>query len=105
MEITLSKTEKGDPIIHKVFMNELVKNVVAELEEYTKDLRQQSGLKELFIVKFTSKQWSVGVYKVDKWNSYKLVPFIEKWDIRDKKGNLYPLKSHQFRATFVRELI
>ena len=31
--------------------------------------------------------------------------FIKKHDIRDNKGNLYPLKSHQFRATFVRELI
>ena len=29
----------------------------------------------------------------------------KRWDIRDSKGNLYPLKSHQFRATFVRELI
>lgn len=105
MEVTLSKTEKGEPIIHKVFINDLVKNVVVELEEYTKHLRQQSGLKELFIVKSTSKQWSVGVFKVDKWNSNKLTPFIEKWDIRDSKGNLYPLKSHQFRATFVRELI
>lgn len=105
MEVTLGKTEKGEPIIHKVFINELVKNTVAELEEYTKDLREESGLSELFIVKSTNKQWSVSVYKVDKWNSSKLMPFIEKWDIKDSKGNLYPLKSHQFRATFVRELI
>ena len=51
MEVTLSKTEKGEPIIHKVFINELVKNTVVELEEYTKDLRQESGLKELFLYK------------------------------------------------------
>ena len=31
--------------------------------------------------------------------------FIERWDIRDNKGELYPLTSHRFRATFVRELI
>lgn len=31
--------------------------------------------------------------------------FVERHDIRDSKGNLYPLTSHQFRATFVRELI
>lgn len=105
MEVTLGKTEKGEPIIHKVFINDLVKNAILELGEYTKNLREESGLKELFIVKSPRKEWSVGVYKVDKWNTYKLAPFINKWDIRDSKGNLYPLKSHQFRATFVRELI
>ena len=33
------------------------------------------------------------------------MPFIKRWDIRNNKGELYPLTSHQFRATFVRELI
>jgi len=33
------------------------------------------------------------------------MPFIKRWDIRGNKGELYPLTSHQFRATFVRELI
>ncbi|MGN2339685.1 tyrosine-type recombinase/integrase [Clostridium cagae] len=101
MEVNLCKTEKDEPIIHKVFINELVKNVVAELEEYTKDLRYESGLKELFLV----NNWGIRVLNVDKWTSRRLSNFIERWDIRDSKGNLYPLKSHQFRATFVRELI
>ena len=103
IEVTLSKTEKGEPIIHKVFINELVKNVVVELEEYTKDLREESGLKDLFIT-FSRRYNTIGVYNKDKW-CRKLSAFIERWDIRDSKGNLYPLKSHQFRATFVRELI
>ena len=51
MKVTLSKTEKGESIIHKVFINELVKNAVEELEEYTKELREESGLKELFLYK------------------------------------------------------
>ncbi len=43
---------------------------------------------------------------VVKWNGMiRLSHFIERWDIRDNKGELYPLTSHQFRATFVRELI
>lgn len=105
MEVTLGKTEKGEPINHKVFINELIKNVVAELEEYTKDLRKESGLKELFLTKSTKLKGSIVVYKADRFGEMKLNPFIEKWDIRDSKGNLYPLKSHQFRATFVRELI
>jgi integrase len=99
IEVTLSKTEKGEPIIHKVFINELVKNTVAELEEYTKKLRIESGLKELFLIR------NHGVLKIDKWTSQRLPSFIKRWDIKDNKGNLFPLKSHQFRATFVRELI
>ncbi|NMM64508.1 site-specific integrase [Clostridium sp. P21] len=101
MEVTLSKTEKGESIIHKVFINDLVKDIVAELEEYTKDLREESELKELFLV----RNWGVQVLKVQGWGEKRLPNFIRRWDIRDNKGNLYPLKSHQFRATFVRELI
>lgn len=101
MEVTLGKTEKGEPIIHKVFINELVKNVVSELEECTKDLREESGLKELFLI----NNWGIRVLNVSKWTEKRLHNFIKRWDIRDSKGNLYPLKSHQFRATFVRELI
>lgn len=105
MEVTLSKTEKGEPIIHKVFINELVKNAIEELEEYTKELREESGIKELFLTKSMKLKNNIVVYKSDRFGEVKLNPFIKRWDIRDSKGNLYPLKSHQFRATFVRELI
>lgn len=101
MEVTLSKTEKGEPIVHKVFINELVKDAVRELSEFTSPLRKKSGLKELFLVRYRSVQ----VLKVDKWNSQRLLNFIERWDIRNKNGELYHLTSHQFRATFVRELV
>ncbi|MDE7289150.1 MAG: tyrosine-type recombinase/integrase, partial [Oscillospiraceae bacterium] len=47
----------------------------------------------------------IGVYKSDIWATFKLPSFIKRWNICDNKGNLYPLKSHQFRATFVRELV
>ncbi len=101
MEVTLGKTEKGEPIIHKVFINELVKNVIAELLEATAELRKESGLKELFIIRYHG----IRVLNGSKWNDNRLSHFIERHDIRDGKGNLYPLASHQFRATFVRELI
>lgn len=105
MEVTLGKTEKGEPIIHKVFINELVKNTVAELEEYTKDLREESELKEIFLSKIKSKGNLIDVLNIDNFSDKRLPQFIKRWNIRDSKGNLYPLKSHQFRATFVRELI
>ena len=101
MEVTLGKTEKGEPIIHKVFINELVKDVITELSEYTAELRKESGLKELFLV----RNWGIQVLKIQGWAGKRLPHFIERHDIRDNKGELYPLTSHQFRATFVRELI
>lgn len=101
MEVELSKTEKGEPIVHKVFVNEIVSNSIAELSEYTKDLRKESGLKELFLI----RNHGVIVLKTANWTAKRLPNFIKRWDIRDNKGNLYPLKSHQFRATFVRELV
>ena len=105
MEVTLGKTEKGEPIIHKVFINELVKDAIAELTEYTAKLRKESGLKELFLCRIKSQKNKVALYTQTHWNDKKLRYFIEKYDIRDNKGELYPLTSHQFRATFVRELI
>ena len=99
MEVTLSKTEKGEPIIHKVFINDLVKDNIAELSEYTAELRKKSGLKELFL------NSRARVCNRDNWNHQHIEPFIKNHDIRDNKGELYPLTSHQFRATFVRELI
>ena len=55
MEVTLGKTEKGEPIIHKVFINGLVKNAIAELTEHTAELRKESGLKELFLCRIKSQ--------------------------------------------------
>ena len=101
MEVTLGKTEKGEPIIHKVFINKLVKDAIAELSEHTAELRKESGLKELFIIRYQG----IRVLNVQHWTSQRLPHFIERHNIRDNKGELYPLKSHQFRATFVRSLI
>ena len=101
MEVTLGKTEKGEPIIHKVFINDIVKDAIAELSEYTAELRKESGLKELFVI----RNHGIRALNVTKWNENRLSHFIERYDIRDNKGELYPLTSHQFRATFIRELI
>ena len=102
MEVTIGKTERGEPIIHNVFINELVKNTVIELEEFTKELRSESGFKELFLYRWGKK---IVVLKTNNWGRERLERFIKKWGIKDTSGNLYPLTSHQFRATFVRELI
>ena len=102
LEVEISKTEKGEPIKHKVYANELVIKCVNELSEYTKHLREKSGLKELFLV---NARGTITNSKSNCWTQKRLKPFIRRWDIRDKNGDLYHLQSHQFRATFVRELI
>lgn len=101
MDVTLGKTEKGETIIHNVFINELVKGIIIELSEYTSKLRKESGLKELFII----KNHGIRVLNGTQWADKRLRHFIERHNIRDNKGELYPLTSHQFRSTFVRELI
>lgn len=101
IEVKIDKTEKGEAIIHKVFINELVKKAVRELEEATTELRKESGLKELFLV----RRKDIHVPNSVNWTSKRLRAFVERWNIRDNKGNPYPLASHQFRGTFVRELI
>jgi integrase len=103
MVVLIHKTDDDpEPVPHKVFINDLVKKTVSELEEYTKEWRLESGLKELFLNKHMGK---INVLGTIKWADYRLPKFIERWGIRDKKGRLYHLSSHQFRATFVRELI
>lgn len=101
LEVQIGKTEKGDPIIHKMYANDLVKNAVLELEQATEHLRGKDDLQELFLI----KKYGITNLKVGEWTHFRLKSFVRRWDIRDKDGNLYSLKSHQFRATFVRELI
>ncbi|KXS50185.1 MAG: phage integrase family protein [Halanaerobium sp. T82-1] len=101
MQVTLSKTEK-EPINHKIFVNDLVVETINELEKHTKFRRKVSGLKELFLYSYNDK---IRVLKSAKFNYRRLTTFIKRHNIRDKNGDLYPLKTHQFRATYVRELI
>lgn len=72
MEVTLGKTEKGESIIHKVFINGLVKNAIAELTEHTAELRKESGLKELFLCRIKSQNNKIAPYTETHWNDKKL---------------------------------
>ena len=76
MEVTLGKTEKGEPIIHKVFINDLVKDAITELSEYTAELRKESGLKELFLCRIKSQNNKIAPYTETHWNDKKLRYFI-----------------------------
>lgn len=100
-EVLLSKTVKGEPIVHRVFANELVVNAITELERHTAALREESDLQELFLV----RNKGINVPITLNWSKNRLKTFIRKCDIRGADGELYHLTSHQFRATFVKQLI
>ena len=94
MEIKTEKTEKGEPILHKIFVNELVKEVIRELEGFTEKLREQSGMKELFISQGKSEE-KAAVCKADRFTSRRLTPFIKRWNIRDNVSFEYSTKLYQ----------
>lgn len=100
-EVSLSKTVKGEPIIHRVFANEIVIGAITELEHGTAALRRESGLQELFL----TRNQGIGVPSTLHWSNHRLRTFIRRCNIRGSDGALYHLKSHQFRATFVKQLI
>lgn len=100
-EVSMSKTVKGEPIAHKVFANELVVDAIDELERHTAALRVESGLDELFL----TRNKGICVPIVAVWSNHRLRTFIRRCNIRGADGELYPLKSHQFRATFVKQLV
>lgn len=98
MEIILDETPEGELVVRRVFINNIVKDVIAELADYTAVLRKKSGLKELFI----SKHGEIRPLSPDRWTERKLFTFVKNHNIRDDKGKLYPLRSRQFRATFLK---
>ncbi len=102
IEVLISKTSKGEPIRHKVFANEIVVNAIKELEMSTAYLREESGMDDLFL---HNSRGVICVASVSNWSKDRLGSFIRRCDIRDHNGELYPLKSHQFRATFVKHLV
>lgn len=102
MEVRLEKTEKGAPLFHKIFVNELVVTAVKELSQKTKKLRIESGFRELFLIRSNR---AIVVVKAEKWSTRRLKSFVRRWNIRGDDGELYDLKSHQFRATYVKELV
>lgn len=100
-EVFISKTAKGEPIAHQIFANELVIHAIQELEHSTAKLRKESGLAELFL----TRNNGICVPSTLNWSKNRLKTFIRRCDIRNADGELYHLTSHQFRATFVKQLV
>lgn len=101
-DVFISKTAKGESIKHKIFANQLVVDVILELEEATRALREESGRDELFLHRNGKRICSPMVMN---WSKNRLRTFIRNCNIRDASGELYHLQSHQFRPTFVRKIV
>jgi len=101
MEVPFYKKEKDEPVMQKVFITKLVKDAIIELEKTAEILRKERESKYMFLLRHEGTR---GLY-TNAWNKNKLTAFIKRWDIRNSKGQLYPLKSYQFRATFIRDMI
>lgn len=82
---------------------------VEELIEHTKDLREQadSNLSNKIFIHKVSNGSQVGkIMEISKgsfWNWFK--KFIKSNDIRDANGELFKLKSHQFRRTLATDML
>lgn len=97
LSYSLKKTTKAEPETRVCPANELVMEAVKRLQSATKSLRQESGRKELFLVR------NHGIRQVSQtnWNKGRLRSFLRRWKITDEHGAVYTMHSHQFRATYV----
>ena len=93
------KTQRAEPVMCFIPANKIVRDAVEELSEATKLLREESGRKELFLV----KNHGIRPASASNWNRGRLRSFLQRWGITAGDGSEYPLHSHQFRATYVRQ--
>ncbi|QPQ32302.1 site-specific integrase [Lysinibacillus sp. JNUCC 51] len=101
---TTRKTKKDKTEVTRP-ANELVVNAVRKLEEYSKPLRDASGMPYLFLYKSRhydpiTKDKPVCLADHNNWTRNNLKKFIEKYNIRDEKENHLKLTSHYFRHIF-----
>jgi len=81
-----------------------VYEAILEVDTLSKPYRQQSGLKNLFfsvsrinnvITPLASKNWGIAY----------LIPFMKRNNICDENGDIYKIRSHDFRHTFASKLV
>ncbi|GFZ87353.1 hypothetical protein GCM10008018_37000 [Paenibacillus marchantiophytorum] len=97
IEYTTSKTKKEATKVLRP-ANELVVTAIKRLEEYTKTLREKSGMPYFFLDQDNEKK--VVIASFSNWTKNRIKPFIAKHDIRDNTGKLLNLSSHYFRHIF-----
>ena len=99
LSYSMKKTARSEPEQRLIPANELVCEAVGRLEMATEALRCETGRNELFLIR------NHGIHPVSQtnWNKGRLKNFMRRWAITEEDGREYELRSHQFRATYVRQ--
>ena len=84
--------------VHRIYVSEFLKKVIDELSEYTADLRKESGLKELFLI----RREKIKVLSYTYWGCIMLPKFAKRHNIVDAEGNWFHIKSSGIRASYLR---
>ena|GEM_PF-262716 len=97
---TTSKTT-GEPIEVTSPANKLVVDAIRALEEKTKELRIEASSPYLFMARNRTKKGTPPVIaSYSNWSKNRLKPFVQKYDIRNGKGEYLNLTHHYFRHIF-----
>ena len=97
---TVLEAEERDVRIPTEIFNEIKK-----LEKLTLDYRKISGLNNLFFSVVASKSNKIDKLSSVSWSEKYLDKFVKRNNIRNSEGELYKLRSHDFRHTFASKLV
>lgn len=100
LEVRIDDEKNGTPGVHRIYINWFLKKVMDELSEYTAELRRESGLKELFLVRRGNE---VKVLSYTTWEGSRLPRFAKRHNIVDAEGKLFHIKSSGIRASYLRD--
>jgi len=78
---------------------------IKEVDSLTDDYRTQSGLKNLFFAVSFKQNNTISSFPSDDWNYQQLTPFMKRNNICDENGEIYKVRSHDFRHTFASKLV
>lgn len=78
---------------------------IKEVDSLTDDYRNQSGLNNLFFAVSFKQNNIISPISSEKWGNKYLTPFIKRNNICDDNGEIYKVRSHDFRHTFASKLV
>ena len=99
LDVRIDDEKKGTPGVHRIYVSKFLKKAIDELSEYTADLRKESGLKELFLI----RREKIKVLSYTYWGCIMLPKFAKRHNIVDAEGKLFHIKSSGIRASYLRD--
>jgi len=82
-----------------------VYKAVKEVDALSESYRQKSGLNNLFFTVSQGQNNTIDSFPSSRWNERYLMPFMCRNNIYDKNGDIYKIRSHDFRHTFASKLV